>query len=83
MRKLWPDSETSECAISGVERFRARTRPLEVTTMDLSGVKNRGIWDFPGGLCFQCRGHGFDPWLGKFHTLCSGQKKKRMEAFGY
>ncbi len=26
-------------------------------------------WDFPGGpvvrtLCFYCRGHGFNPWLG-------------------
>ena len=28
-----------------------------------------GFWDFPGGLvaktlCSQCRGPGFDPWLG-------------------
>ena len=63
--------------VSGAERLRARTRPLEATAMDLSGVKNRGIWDFPGGLCFRCRGHRFDPWLGKFHIMCSKQKKKK------
>ena len=44
--------------------------------MDLSGVKNRGIWDFPGGLCFRCRGHRFDPWLGKFHIPYNMAKKK-------
>ena len=74
VRQLWPDSEPSECTISGVDRFRARTRPLEGTAMDPSGVEKRGNWDFPGGLCFRCGGHGFDPRLGMFHTLCSGQK---------
>ena len=36
--------------------------------------------DFPGGpvvktLCFHCRGHGFDPWSGKFHMPCGATKK--------
>ena len=37
--------------------------------------------DFPGGpvvgtLCFHCRGHGFDPWLGNWilHAKQRGQK---------
>ena len=37
--------------------------------------------DFPGDPvaktpCFQCRGHAFDPWPGKFHMPCSQEKKK-------
>ena len=41
--------------------------------------------NFPGGLvvktpCFQCRGHRFDPWSGKFHmpqrVWQKGKKKK-------
>ena len=42
-------------------------------------------WDFPGdpGVktpCFHCRGHGFDPWLGKIpHASWSGQKKKKKK----
>ena len=32
-------------------------------------------WDFPGGpvvktLCFQCRGHGFDPWSWNKDPTC-------------
>ena len=28
--------------------------------------------------CFQCRGHGFDPWSEKFHMpRCAAKKKKR------
>ena len=38
--------------------------------------------DFLSGLvvktpCFHCRGHGFDPWPGKFHMPGSGQKRKK------
>ena len=41
--------------------------------------------DFPDGpvvktLCSQCRGHGFNPWLGKIlHAAWHGQKKKQRE----
>ena len=33
------------------------------------------LWDFPGGqvvktLGFQCRGRGFDPWLGNQDLIC-------------
>ena len=47
--------------------------------------KNLQRWkisqDFPGDPvaktpCFQCRGHAFDPWPGKFHMPCSQEKKK-------
>ena len=30
-------------------------------------------------LCFQCRGHGFDPWLGKFHMPCDTAIKKKKK----
>ena len=40
--------------------------------------------DFPGGplvetSCFQCRGHGFSPWLGKFLIPHSVGKKKKVK----
>ena len=40
--------------------------------------------DFPRGPVvrtpgFQCRGHGFDPWSGKFCMPCSQEKKKKKE----
>ena len=51
-------------------------------SMDRSSRKkiNR---DFPGGpvvktLCFQCQGHGFDPWLGIPHAMQHGQKIKKI-----
>ena len=39
--------------------------------------------DFPGGPVvrtplFHGRGHGLDPWSGKFHMLCSVTKKKNF-----
>ena len=44
------------------------------------------LQDFPGGPvvktpCFHCRGHGFDPWLGKQDPTChvSGPKKGKKE----
>ena len=43
----------------------------------------RSWWDFPGSpvvkiLCFQCRGHGFDSWLGnKDPTCCMAQPKEK------
>ena len=45
---------------------------LQVSKSDSAGLhkeKYWPLWDFPGGpvvktLCFQCRGHGFDPWSG-------------------
>ena len=46
--------------------------------------QNKGYLDFPCDplvkmLCFQCRGHGFDSWLGTKipHAMGHGQKKKR------
>ena len=40
--------------------------------------------DLPGGPVvetppFHCRGHGFCPWPGKFHKLCSVAKKKKRK----
>ena len=38
-------------------------------------------------LCFQCRGHGFDPWLGNLDPTCSAvcsqteKKKKSIKVF--
>ena len=39
------------------------------------------LLDFPGGPvvkspCFHGRGHGFHPWLGKFHMPCNVAKKQ-------
>jgi len=39
-------------------------------------MKNIGRGNFPGGLvakipCFQCRGPGFDPWLGNEITYAA------------
>ena len=39
--------------------------------------------DFPGGAVVKTqhsrsRGHGFDPWLVKFHMLCGAEKKKKF-----
>ena len=36
---------------------------------EVLGDQERRYWDFPGSpvvktLCSQCRGHGFNPWLG-------------------
>ena len=28
---------------------------------------------------FHCKGHGFDPWSGKFHIPPSGPKKKKKK----
>ena len=44
--------------------------------------KGKESWNFPGGpvvkiLRFQCRGHGFHPWSGKFHMLLNSVAKKR------
>ena len=46
--------------------------------------KGKESWNFPGGsvvkiLCFHCRGHGFHPWLGKFHVLNSVAKKRKRK----
>ena len=32
-------------------------------------------------LSFQCREHGFDPWSGKFHMLCSQKQRKKATVF--
>ena len=36
-------------------------------------------------LCFHCRGHGFDPWLGKFCRLqgAANKKKKREKEINF
>ena len=56
-------------------------------SMDITkDTKINKCWDFPGGPvvktpCFHCRGHRFDPWLGKIpmpHGV-TGKKKKKKE----
>ena len=50
-------------------------------------VNKKGFEPFLDGTvvktpCFQCRGRGFDPWLGKFHMpgyAAKGKKKKRFQ----
>jgi len=44
--------------------------------IEVSTMKNIGRGNFPGGLvakipCFQCRGPGFDPWLGNEITYAA------------
>ena len=34
------------------------------------------LWSVFKTLPFQCRGHGFDPWMGKFHMLLGMAKNK-------
>ena len=46
------------------------------------GLRNVDILDFRGGpvvktFCFHCRGHGFQPWLGKFCVPRGVAKKKK------
>ena len=41
--------------------------------------------DFPGGPVgntprFHCKGHGFDPWSGKFHMPYGEAKRKKKES---
>ena len=40
-----------------------------------SAIKKNRIWHFPAGpvvktRCSQCRGHGFNPWLGNENAAC-------------
>ena len=40
-----------------------------MTFLSTAGIQSADIRDFPGApgvkaLCFHCRGHGFNPWLG-------------------
>ena len=34
-------------------------------------------------LCFHCRGHGFDPWLGKFCRPQGAANKKREKKINF
>ena len=49
---------------------------LAMSPTTLTFFKSVGqLWDFPGGqvvktLGFQCRGRGFDPWLGNQDLIC-------------
>lgn len=52
--------------------------------------QNSHTWNFPGGLvvrilCFNCRGHGFDPCSWDSDPACHGMwpKKKRKKKFIY
>ena len=50
-----------------------------IATNSIKTFKRVHIRDYPGGLlvktlCFHCRGHGFDPWLGNSAgTRCTVQ----------
>ena len=59
------------CIIFRKERFSKQTKSICTIwhCCPQHNSKAGQIWGFPGGpvvkiLCFQCRGHGFDPWLG-------------------
>ena len=50
---------------------------------EMQEVKSKScVWDFPGGPlvktpCFQCREHGFDPWLGNLRSPCVTVQPKK------
>ena len=82
----WKDCSTS--LVIQEMKFKATMRHY-FTPISMDITKNTKInkcWDFPGGPvvktpCFHCRGHGFDPWLGKIpmpHGV-TGKKKKKEE----
>ena len=55
---------------------------------DSLSLTQTGGEDFPGGPgvktpCFHCRGHGFDPWTGKFlMPHCVAKKKNKNKSMG-
>ena len=58
------------CMLKILIEERGRKKPgryWEEVEVDFKHLLHNG-WDYPGGpvaktLCFQCRGHGLDPWL--------------------
>ena len=55
--------------LTGDERMSFYSTSLNWKMTTFLGNKSSHDWDFPGGpvvktVCFQCKGHGFDPWSG-------------------
>ena len=72
-----------------MEHLHSGSRPVFSSNRNTASGKTdkvkksliRRSWDFPGvpvvkTVCFHCRGHGFDPWLGPkiWHAAQRGQK---------
>ena len=61
-----------------------KEKSLESGDSWICGIKERKAGTSPVVqlvkiLCFHCRGHGFHPWLGKFHVLNNVAKKRKRK----